>query len=95
MKKDDRHCQTHFLNHVAKSKDSSVSAPGLRAPTSHPVIARPIRDPATGAVAVVPGNNVKDAKSKNAWARANEKHALGDARAVSQVQPRGGQQRDS
>ena len=68
VKKDERHFQTDFLNHVAKSKESSVSAPGLGASSSNPVIARPIRDPTAGAVAVPAGNKVKDTKSKHAQA---------------------------
>jgi hypothetical protein len=91
VKKDDRHFQTHFLNHVAKSKETSVSAPGLRASMSNPVVARPIRDHTAGTVAAPTGTKVKDTKSKNARARANKKQALADARASAQVQPRGQQ----
>ena len=89
VKKDDRHFQIHFLNHVAKSKETSVSAPGLRAASSNPVVARPIRDHTAGTVAVPTGTKVKDTKSKNARARANKKQALADARTSAQIQPRG------
>ena len=88
VKKDDRHFQLHFLNHVAMSRDHSVSAPGLRALSTNPVVARPIRDQGAGTTTVP---KVKDTKSKNARARANKKQALADARASSQVQPRGQQ----
>ena len=33
VKKDDRHFQTHFLNHVAKSKELFVTATGSGEPT--------------------------------------------------------------
>jgi hypothetical protein len=91
VKKDDRHFQIHFLHNVAKFKGTSVSAPGLGASVSNPVVARPIRDHTAGTVAVPTGTKVQDTKSKNARARANKKQTLADARASAQVQPRGQQ----
>ena len=68
VEKDDRHFQIHFLNHVAKPREISFSAPVLRASSSNPVVARLIRDHTAGTVDVPTGTKVKDTKSKNARA---------------------------